>query len=91
MSQEQNNCSEPKPSSSDKPPAVPLQPVVQFQLGQVWETGGGFLWRVEQVTGNGSAILRRGLDGSGRKMFKVRIPARWKLNHSGLRTAHPEE
>lgn len=28
MSQEQNNSSEPKPSSSDKPPAVPLEPVV---------------------------------------------------------------
>ncbi len=72
-----------EPTQGGGLPSVPLQPVVQFQPGQVWETGAGFLWRVEQVTGNGSAILRRGLDGSGRKMFKVRIPARWKLNPTG--------
>lgn len=29
MSQEQNHSSEPKPSPCDKPPSVPLQPVVR--------------------------------------------------------------
>lgn len=80
-----------EPTQGGSLPSVPLQPVVQFQLGQVWETGAGFLWRVEQVTGNGSAILRRGLDGSGRKMFKVRIPARWKLNPAADRRATAQE
>jgi hypothetical protein len=88
MSQEQNHSSEPKPAPSDKPSAAPLEPVVQFQTGQVWETSNGFLWMVEHATSNGSAILRRGSNGIGRRMFKARVPARWKLNPEGLLTRH---
>lgn len=41
-----------------------------FHEGQVWESPRGYLYRVESVARGGKAVLRSGVDGGGRKVFR---------------------
>ncbi|TNF09437.1 MAG: recombinase [Gammaproteobacteria bacterium] len=40
--------------------------VCQFHVGQVWESPRGYLYKVIGVQRGGQAVLRLGVDGTGR-------------------------
>ena len=58
-----------------KPLAVEVQPVVRFEVGQIWKTSRGHLWHVVEIRNTGQSVLRLG--GYGRKQFRTIPPSMW--------------
>lgn len=58
-----------------KPLAVEVQPVVRFEVGQIWKTSRGHLWHVVEIMNTGQSVLRLG--GYGRKQFRTNPPRMW--------------
>jgi len=71
-----------------KPSAVVVEPVVRFEVGQIWQTSRGHLWHVVEIRNTGQSVLRLG--GYGRKQFRTIPPSMWicKSNPTGQAVPH---
>lgn len=57
----------------------------RFQVGEVWQSIRGTIYRVVSVS-NGEAVLRKGIDGSGRKYRRyVDDISGWSLYEPGVK------